>query len=918
MPFQQHGKLCGLWQKGDLLFSEVLEEGPVVSIKCQTVSPSRYSGHPELTEELHVTYRTVVCSVYGFVLGNTLRACRNQLARVQANCSDTIVAPPLSLHKWSLSDQDNMLDCAVGLLQCPSVFSHLHITSGYSMNLHLCHSTSGVSLTRTTCWTVQLGCSSVSLRFLPPPHHLWLHNECVFTVQANCSDTIVAPPLSLHKWSLPDQDNMLDCAVGLPQCPSAFSHLHIASVCGGFGTWYRPSPPQSSLVVAAGNKPFVGFHYIVEGSNAPVLTDVVKAVGTKLKSALNQAVPSWFLGGRKPNPPPEKEKVIIEPAEPMSCRFGLCDLWRQGTSVTMSPHRNLCVVSDSLGRVTLIDNSTGLALRMWKGYRDAQCGWLTAEEEQSKGRKRLALFLVIYAPKKGIVEVWAMQQGPRIATFTASKNGRLFYIGHGLLGVSSVGNRNPNRSATPCVFVDECGVLTEISIPFHCALSDKNSKRARDIHLVRKLRQLLKTGDGEQTADSVTTLCRELQTHTVRAQALDLLTSSRRVAANTLLEVVEGFLHTLECVDDENVDTGKKSLMQRCVKLQKLLIFFMFCSGLQQKPPDYDTVMTADSNSDLDNLSELLRLSKDETLRLVQPPEDGMERVRVKFQEGLEGLPSYLAGFQTNATSDDTIHLVDTSVNQNLTHISEVVCGGVQGNVADWTNAAAESGIDSLALLRLSLISWLSRRSLPSLADTLTFSQLVTSVCNIAGNRVQEPAWWGEVRSMLRDSVSPHLAVVAAAVCKAVALTLEETAMMTASAGTDDSETKSSDWEKVTQESCTWSLLISQLEDVALISSVLRHKPVCSKTPTLYCLPYDPPELSLQNVCSKGRGCVSELVARWVASGGLEPTLLLETSRVSSCSPESERSGSAGVGVVEGQTLSAECGEEARPTSDDQ
>lgn len=62
-------------------------------------------------------------------------------------------------------------------------------------------------------------------------------------------------------------------------------------VCGGFNTWYKPSPPQSSLVVAAGNKPFVGFHYIVEGSNVPVLTDVVKAVGTKLKSAINQAVP---------------------------------------------------------------------------------------------------------------------------------------------------------------------------------------------------------------------------------------------------------------------------------------------------------------------------------------------------------------------------------------------------------------------------------------------------------------------------------------------------------------------------------------------------------------------------------------------------------------------------------------------------
>lgn len=63
------------------MLSEVLEEGPIVSIKCQTMTAARYSGQPELTEELHVMYRSVVCSIYGFVLSNTLRACRNQLAR---------------------------------------------------------------------------------------------------------------------------------------------------------------------------------------------------------------------------------------------------------------------------------------------------------------------------------------------------------------------------------------------------------------------------------------------------------------------------------------------------------------------------------------------------------------------------------------------------------------------------------------------------------------------------------------------------------------------------------------------------------------------------------------------------------------------------------------------------------------------
>lgn len=58
-----------------------------------------------------------------------------------------------------------------------------------------------------------------------------------------------------------------------------------------------------------------------------------------------------------------KDKLIVEPAEPMVCRFGLCDVKRQGNSITMSPHRNLSAVSDSLGRVTLVDNHSGIALR---------------------------------------------------------------------------------------------------------------------------------------------------------------------------------------------------------------------------------------------------------------------------------------------------------------------------------------------------------------------------------------------------------------------------------------------------------------------------------------------------------------------------------------------------------------------------
>lgn len=57
--------------------------------------------------------------------------------------------------------------------------------------------------------------------------------------------------------------------------------------------------------------------------------------------------------------------------------------------------------------------------RMWKGYRDARCAWIEAsssiesEVKLSKGKTQAtALFLVIFAPRRGLLEVWSMQVSP--------------------------------------------------------------------------------------------------------------------------------------------------------------------------------------------------------------------------------------------------------------------------------------------------------------------------------------------------------------------------------------------------------------------------------------------------------------------------------------------------------------------------
>lgn len=44
-----------------------------------------------------------------------------------------------------------------------------------------------------------------------------------------------------------------------------------------------------------------------------------------------------------------------------------------------------------------------------------------APEQARMLQPRHALFLVIYAPRRGILEVWASQQGSRVAAFNISK-----------------------------------------------------------------------------------------------------------------------------------------------------------------------------------------------------------------------------------------------------------------------------------------------------------------------------------------------------------------------------------------------------------------------------------------------------------------------------------------------------------------
>ena len=69
---------------------------------------------------------------------------------------------------------------------------------------------------------------------------------------------------------------------------------------------------------------------------------------------------------------PLREKQTTEPPTPVYPKFGLADALREATSVAMSPNEKLAAVTDSLGRIILIDVHKGIAVRIWKGKHDSK------------------------------------------------------------------------------------------------------------------------------------------------------------------------------------------------------------------------------------------------------------------------------------------------------------------------------------------------------------------------------------------------------------------------------------------------------------------------------------------------------------------------------------------------------------------
>uniref|UniRef100_A0A8C8CW40 Rab3 GTPase-activating protein non-catalytic subunit n=1 Tax=Oncorhynchus tshawytscha TaxID=74940 RepID=A0A8C8CW40_ONCTS len=762
-------------ESGVLLLAQLLNEDPVLRLKCRTYEIPRHPGVTEQHEELSILYPAALVTIDGFSLFQSLRACRNQVARAAAAGSEVVHPPPLAYKKWGLQDMDTIVD----------------------------HSSVGIM------------------------------TLCVFDQMKN------------------------------------------ASILGGFHASVKGSPPAMSQYITVGGGPYTGFYYAIEGSSQPLLSHVALAVASKLTSALFSAASGW-LGWKKQSEeePTQKQKPKVEPATPMAVRFGLPDSRRHGEFICLSPCNTLAGVTDDFGRVTLLDVGRGIAIRMWKGYRDAQLGWVQVSEGRGEREsspsaplpRRHAQFLVIYAPRRGILEVWGTQQGPRVGAFTVGKHCRLLYAGYRLMGVNSVTSQGwLLHTQQVCLFDPATGVLRTVTVPFHLALSDKKSERAKDMHLLKRLTTLLKSREVEPDIleSEAQSVLLDIKHPAVKKQALESLLANKNAPVSCLTNITRVLLASLKGQDPEAVDEG---LFQLCSSQLKLLQLY---TDIQQLHSTGEA--TTDTHTEPTEVAgieeELARVSP--TLQRYAELTSG-SRPSVSFALDSSDASLPVRSFLSQMECEGEEIRVVPGPNADWTQLGSFLFWGCltgESPLQKVCNTLQKTGISPQQLLSLLLSVWLHREKevLKKTEAVRHLHTLLTALSSMKG-AVEESwdmqcvsPWWQQVRSACVQSHSSAAALLAAIVAhraaKANITILAETKFQ-------------SEWEAVSLELEQWAVCVRQLEDVLSLQTLLCVPPP-QGTPGSAT-----PHCSVKALLEGGRGGIADSVAKWVFRQDLAPERL--------------------------------------------
>ncbi|KAH8260306.1 hypothetical protein KR026_009269 [Drosophila bipectinata] len=725
------------------------------------------------------------------------------------------------------------------------------------------------------------------------------HNVQRGALERGSYPTADVVPFQKFQFKQERQALINDAAISSTQRPPTYDYIVQQSIGHGYFAKVHATPPRSSQVLAAGAEPYLGFFQAEEGYKTMSIREVAKdVIGIAYKNLLG----GIFRRAPEPLPSPEESPMPVPTKDaPMRIHCRLYDGKRDGLTLAVAPGGRLAVVTDNLDRVMLVDTQQAIILRVWKGYRDAQCAFVPVKERSVRGiktHKRKALFLVIYAPRLGVLDIWALQNGPKVAAFNVAKSGQLIYNNHSPLGTAggsgSGGGSSQTRKAPTinyCLFLDPSdGSLKEVHIPFHYALSETSSQTSRDIHMLRRLRNQLRSlslGDtGEAKLLEIAELAGELQTLEVRQQCLEMLLKSKKLQPRVFQCIIDAFIE--KPLPKETPSEDFEHQIENYKRLTDLYLTLSQANRREDNEPPVDHIELSDA--DLVTINKLVLLLDDGSEK-DKPTSTREVSFKLQGDHKSEEFVDYLSIF--NIDSPDGISLLPEKIEKfgivSIDLFSQFFSQGLCfGQFKQWIHKAC---LPSRDLLTLVIWFWLEKPFKYNNCDEVVedmsrIAAMVQTICELAGDHIHDYAynkispWWQEVRELLLES-KQFSGLLVAIVCKTVATNLwrsRREGSCDESSQTEEEER----WERISHDEAQWGLLTGKLEDVAVLGAILG-KPLTCRNPVGPQMPYEPPDCSLKSIVSSGKGIVTELAAKWLISAQLHPSKVLEIT-----APENE------------------------------
>ncbi|CAO0790193.1 unnamed protein product [Mucor circinelloides] len=262
------------------------------------------------------------------------------------------------------------------------------------------------------------------------------------------------------KWDLQHQDQVLDI-VSLGPSPSHSQSPYIDPSTTISTTTVFPSKLATSRYIGVGAHPMLTY-YATSESSKPLMSAASMAsyVVSRVTSPVFSFAKSWWGSSNNENnnrsptssgptpyvPDMRRPPSHIEPATPIPAILSVNDTYRKINAISICPpstsaqRQTLAATSDALGRVILWDVIEGEMIRMWKGVRDAVCGWVEAFERDLYGGEstKILQFLVMYSSKRGFLKVFQMRHGKQVGAYHVGSGWQLVPCAREPLGSSMV------------------------------------------------------------------------------------------------------------------------------------------------------------------------------------------------------------------------------------------------------------------------------------------------------------------------------------------------------------------------------------------------------------------------------------------------------------------------------------------------